>query len=280
MSKIFWNQTERAQVVCRAAILMMDHGYTAFGRTVLEAQKVLPRNRQRPESSILIGAKASFGEDILAEIQAVSMARMNAEKAVKAEETATREEVTPSIEPMQVLPKKGFEQAESLVTLAVESFTGEFRTLLRAALLGTVAEVVEEANESIRKALQKLPTGNLSIHAEIGKEVQAQATGGEEVKATRIKVAIVGGTEKGSDKAIIEDGLSDVYDIRYIDSKGEANRVKNCDLVVIRTSFTNHALTGTVEGLVEKNRIHKIGRSGAKAVNEYLMSHYANMPSV
>lgn len=277
-TKIFWSNDERAQVVRRAAILMLDHGYNYWGPTVVEAQKVLPRNRQRPESSILTQAKATLGEAIEAEIRALNTARVSAANTAKEKV----EQPVPQIEegPVEVLKKKGFAQAESLVGMAVESFTEEFKSLLRAALMSTVVEVIEEANGAMQDAMKNLPKGQFDIHAEVKtKEVSAISTAGKEVKADRIKVAIIGGTEKGSDKAIIEDGLGDVFDIRYIDAKGEAARAKTCDIILVRTAFTNHALTKTVEHLVGKDRMRHIHRSGPSAVNEWLMNHYASLPA-
>jgi len=280
-AKVFWNAKERAEVICRSAILMMDHGYTAWGPTVLEAQKVLPRNRQRPEGSVLTGAKASLADDIRAEIMSVSQARMeeaqrkNEAKIAEAAAAAAAAEAEPTV---MVMPKE-FKKAESMMSLAIESFVAEFKTLLKAAMTNAVAETIEEANEEMQNALRNLPMGSLHIAAEVHKEVSAVQTGGNEIKAHHLKVAIVGGTEVGGDKQKIEDNMKDIYDFRYIDSKNQAERARNCDIVLIRSAFVNHSLTEAIAAVVPKERIYHVHRRSPNAVNEWLMDYYTQSAS-
>lgn len=256
-----WTKIERDLVAQKAADLMVNHGITAYGRAAIEAQNVLTPERRRIESSLLMNAKHSLGDIIDAfALQLRINHRLKKEPAEPVKAPAETE-VAPAVAPQIMIQNA----TESFMDMAIESFADAFRKKLRSAMLNVVAEVMDEASHSI--TLPTLPAKSQEVSA-------INAGQAAEVKAHKIKVAIVGGTEVGGDKQKIENGLKDVYDFRYIESKNQAVRAEHCDLVLVRTSFTDHCLEESVTRLVGKDRMKHVHRRSPNAVNEWLLDHY------
>lgn len=272
-----WADDEINAVVLRAATLLLEgEKFRGVGALVLEAQRVLPIGRRKAESSILNFAKAQYGDAIDAKVSELAIAKYQA-KAKTEEKVEAKEEVKPEPE---VLEKKAKveEPVPPLIQMAmgfmIESITDEFKKQLRHALNAAAADVIEEVSKATTSREFFQPATVQPAKQEVS---AINPVKGEEVKATKIKVAILGGNGKGKDQEFITKGLEDVYDFRFIDSeKSVTERVQACDLVVVRTAYCSHGMQHSAERAVPKERVIKISKGSPSAINEMLLDRYVN----
>lgn len=67
-TSIVWTPEERKKVISTAVDVMAKNPGISLTRSLFVGQEILPKNRQRPITSLSINAEAKFGRDIEAEI--------------------------------------------------------------------------------------------------------------------------------------------------------------------------------------------------------------------
>lgn len=267
--RIFWKEEEYQLVAERAAVLRLDQVYQSWGQTICEAQKVLPSNRRRPEHTMMNNGKSLFEKRVVKRMEEISAERM-AEAKAKRDAPKTVQSIPAenhAAKPEEIPAKMG---ADELLGKTIEYIAEDFKQKLLEAFKRKTLEAMDEMGAI---AAQLKPTvsamKDVSLHTGVEKSTS-------DVK--RMKIGIVGGSEKQGDQQIIMDGFEDVYDFKFVDNLNQLDRIRHCDLVLIRTSYCNHGMTEGIRRVVDKAKIVLLNKNykTPRKVHEWLLDRYVN----
>ena len=268
MSKLVrWTEAERTLVINKIVDLLESGSHTYIGRAAVEAQQVLPITRRRIEISLQQNATMAFGKIINKEMETRSINRYLAKQI---EKEKAKEEIpleSQSVSTIEVVESLG---QESIISLAMDSLVNsvveEFKKKLRISLKSASTDLLQEFSTKFSQGTFPSLNGSTEVSA-----FSTMVKDSKEIKVDKIKIAILGGDGKGSDRQFITRGLEDIYDFRFIDSKTSVgDNIKNCDLVLIRTKFCSHGQQYSAEKVIEKSKIIKFSRSGPDSINALL----------
>lgn len=264
-SRITWSDDERAAIVLRAATLIhlgqapLHGSAISYAALIVEAQNVLPVDRRRSMSSLQTIAKANFSELIRQKLEKI----MEEEAAKASRPAAVEEEYIPKAKSFAKEPTSKVEPLVDLgMSLFVETLAEQFKAKLRLALNNATAEVLEEMSGTVG-----IPSMSTQLHYETHAEVSSV-----EPPARKIRVGVIGQIE-GSDKTFIEKGLTDIFDIRYVESPSRVSALSTCELALIRTKFVSHTLVASCRSNYPNLAIHEV-KGSAASVNEWLSEYY------
>ena len=264
-SYTLWTSQEAEEVILSCANRIIDHtapmygSNVSYGSLLVAAQEVLPVSRRRAESTLKTFGKASFGAKIDAKVLDILSKRAVARSTIICGDPArdtevVSEEVIESVEPV-----------ESINPLDMSLMINTLAENFKKALVEALTKAANAAMEEVSRAPYKPSV------------VESSSSG----KRGLIKIGILGGQAKGKDAAIIKNGLTDIYDFRFVDSLSEVESVKNCDLVLVRTSFISHKIIeSVVRVLGNKSKMVNINSRSPNAVNDWLLDRYTSNISV
>ncbi len=256
-SKIRWTPEEKTKVFNKVVEYMVDHHMSVSNAAVV-AQNILPEYRRRPESSIYSAAYTMFGEEAAKEVKIyrdldkVYVAPLQIPEWNTPPAPAPAE---PEIQTEEPLLPQGYNLREMARNLCKDFEEEVFQGLVQAW-------------ENAQKRFQ------LYVEA---KESPAKV---QEERTRLLKIAVVGGFEKGADKQTVGRGLAGSANFRFYDNQENVKEIWRNDIIVIRTSYANHPIIEEIEKAVKGTiaKIYKVEGKSAILINDWITTYLLSSP--
>jgi hypothetical protein len=221
--RIHWTEMERAVVIHQAALVKIDHPKLPWGEIMLRGMNAailageLDETKRRPESSLRLVGKSSFGAAILVEVERIVAERMVAHQAKQAERLEQMPAANEPESPVEVslLPPTRAKAMNSILSMAIGFLGDEFEAMLE----------------------EELKTRTSKVFSKMGQQVSAFGAQVPEVKAlVKPSIGLVGTQSDNTYFERVAKDLHDAFNFVPIVSLGDTRNAKKCQLVIMSSS--------------------------------------------